>query len=299
MSAAKFFTSLFLIIVLIMPSNAAFASQNSDKTINNQYSTWLWDTSQIVKSPDKIIKFLSTNNVKVLYLQIDYDLKPDDYRDFIRKASIKGISVHALDGSPQWISDVGNNKQKAFFDWLAKFQNSSSIKERFQGVHLDVEPYLNPDYNTNKSKVLENYQNLLLNAISRSKYLGLSLSVDIPFWFDGINYNNKYGTGTLGEWIIKNVKSVVVMAYRDTAAGDDGIISAVSRELVLGKKYNADITIAVETQKSDEGNFVSFYEEGANYMCEELHKVYSVYKGNSSFNGFAIHHLLSWMKLQK
>lgn len=299
MSVSKFFTSLFLILVLIMPANAAFASANGDKIKNSQYSTWLWDTSQIVKSPDKIINFLSTNNLKVLYLQIDYSLKPDTYRSFISKASTKGISVHALDGSPDWVSDKGSNKQKAFFDWLIKFQNSSSNKEKFKGIHLDVEPYLNSEYSRNKSKILENYQSFLISSLSKSKSLGLSLSIDIPFWFDGVKYNNNFGTGSLDEWVIKNIKNIVIMAYRDAAVGDDGIINAVSKELALGKKYNSDITVAVETQKSDEGNFVSFYEEGANCMYEELGRVYSFYKDNSSFRGFAIHHLMSWMNLKK
>lgn len=299
MSISKLFISLFLSLILIMPANEAFASQNTSQIRNNQYSTWLWDTSQIVKSPDKIINFLSVNNVKVLYLQIDYSLKLDAYRSFINKASTKGISVHALDGSPDWVSDGASIKEKAFFEWLTKFQNSSLDKEKFKGVHLDVEPYLNSIYCSNKNKILENYESLLLNAFSDSKSLGLSLSIDIPFWFDGVEYSNKFGTGYLGEWIINNIKNVVVMAYRDTASGDNGIINSVSQELALGKKYNSNIIIAVETQKSDEGNYISFYEEGSSFMYKELDKVYSVYKDNSSFDGFAIHNLASWMNLKK
>lgn len=299
MSISKLFISIFLSLILIMPANEAFASQNTSQIRNNKYSTWLWDTSQIVKSPDKIINFLSANNVKVLYLQIDYSLKLDAYRSFINKASTKGINVYALDGSPNWTSDGASNKEKAFFEWLTKFQKSSPDKEKFKGVHLDVEPYLNSSYCTNKNKILENYESLLLNAFSDSKSLGLSLSIDIPFWFDGVEYSNRFGTGYLGEWVINNIKNVVVMAYRDTASGDNGIINAVSQELALGKKYNSNVIIAVETQKSDEGNYVSFYEEGSSLMYKELDKVYSVYKDNSSFGGFAIHNLTSWMNLKK
>ncbi|MDR3594657.1 hypothetical protein [Clostridium sp.] len=299
MSMSKFFTALFLTIVLIMPANTAYAIQNSNQTKNQQYSTWLWDTSQIVKSPDEILNFLSTNNVKILYLQIDYNLNPDAYRSFIKKASMKNISVHALDGSSDWVSDSGTNKQKIFFDWLTKFQNTSSANEKFNGVHLDVEPYLNPDYNINMNKTLESYQAFLLNSLSNSNYLGLSLSIDIPFWFDGVNYNTKYGTGSLADWIMKNTKNAVIMVYRDNAAGDNGIINLASKELALGKLYNADVSIAVETQKSDEGNYVSFYEEGVNCMNRELDKVYTSYKNNSSFGGFAIHNVMSWMKLKK
>lgn len=299
MFKSKFFISLFMIIILSIPTNTAFAGANNNRVTSQQYSTWLWNTNQIVKSPDKIINFLSTNNVKILYLQIDYDLKPEVYRRFIKKASMKNISVHALNGGADWVSDNGADSQKAFFDWLAKFQSTSSANEKFKGIHLDVEPYLNTDYNENMNRVLENYQALLLNALNNSKSLELPLYIDIPFWFDEIKYNTKYGTGSLADWIIKNVKNVVIMAYRDNAMSDNGIISVVSKELALGEQYDASITIAVETQKSAEGNYVSFYEEGYNYMNSELEKVYANYKDNSSLGGFAIHHLTSWMSLEK
>ncbi|EKQ58294.1 MULTISPECIES: hypothetical protein [unclassified Clostridium] len=299
MSISKFIISLFISIVLIMPTNAAFASQNFSPINNHINSTWLWDTSQIIKSSDKILNFLSSNNVKVLYLQIDYSIKSDVYRSFIKKASLKGISVHALNGSPDWLSDGGANKEKEFLDWLTKFQSTSSSNEKFKGIHLDIEPYLNKDYESNMNKVLENYQKSLLDALNNSNSLGVSLGIDIPFWFDGIKFNTKYGTDSLANWILKNINNVVIMAYRDKAEGNNGIIQVASKEMALGEQYGSKVTIAVETQKSVEGNFVSFYEEGNSYMNTELSKTYYVYKDNSSFGGFAIHHVISWMNLKK
>lgn len=299
MSMPKFFTALFLTIVLIMPANVAFAGQSINVTNNNQYSTWLWDTNQITTNCDEILNFLSSNNVKNLYLQIDYNLKPDIYRSFIKKASMKNISVHALDGAPDWVSNDGVRKQKRFFDWLTNFQKTAGTNEKFKGANLDVEPYLNPNYDKNKNKILENYQAFLLNALNNCNSLKLSLSIDIPFWFDEVKYNTKYGTGSLAEWVIKNVKNVVIMAYRDSAAGDNGIINLVSKELALGKQYNTKVIIAVETQKCSEGDNISFYEEGLTYMNRELSKVYVNCNNNSSFGGFAIHDVINWMKLGK
>lgn len=298
MSILKFFVALLLSLVLIMPTNVIAATENN-QIKNKQRSTWLWNTEQIVQNSDKVINFLLANNVKDLYLQIDYTLNLNSYRNFIKKASTKNISVHALDGSPDWVDGNGTDKQQLFFDWLTRYQKISQTNEKFRGVHLDVEPYLNKQYSVNKSRILENYQSFLLNALSKSKSLELSLSVDIPFWFDEVTYNTKYGTGGLAEWVIKSIKNVVVMAYRDNAAGDNGIINLVLKELKLGKQYGAVVTIAVETQKSSEGNNISFYEEGQNYMNKELDKVYANYKGNSSFGGFAIHHVMSWMNLEK
>lgn len=96
---------------------------------------------------------------------------------------------------PQISYQITELISKSFFDWLAEFQNTSLANEKFKGVHLDVEPYLNVQYGKNRNGILENYQSLLLNALSNSNSLGLSLAIDIPFWFDEITYNTKYGSG--------------------------------------------------------------------------------------------------------
>ncbi|GKU26495.1 hypothetical protein [Clostridium folliculivorans] len=305
MLKSKFFLALFMAVSLIIPTQALAANKNSVKTpvvtqtTSTQNSTWLWDTQQIVSNSDTILNFAATNNVKNIYLQVNYSLKLDYYKNFIRKAAAKSISVQALHGAPDWASDNGAYKQQQLFDWLTKYQSSALINEKFNGVHLDVEPYLNTQYNQNMNGVIVNYQGLLLDAVSKTNALGIKLAVDVPFWFDGVTYNTKYGTGNLAEWIIKNVKNVVIMAYRDTAAGTNGIISVVSKELRLGKLYGTKVTVGVETQKSSEGDFISFYEEGRACMNQELNKVYISYSGNSSFDGFAIHHVMSWMVLRK
>lgn len=91
---------------------------------------------------------------------------------------------------------------------------------------------------------------------------------------------------------MQNVKNVVVMVYRDTAIGGNGIINSVSTEINLDNKYITNVTIAVETKKSSEGNYISFYEE-------RVDKVYVQNSGNSIFSGFAIHNVVSWMILKK
>lgn len=301
MSLSKFFLSLFVAVALIVPTEAIAANKNSGKVttspvVSAQNSTWLWDTQQIVTNADNILNFAASNNVKNIYLQVNYSLNFDYYKSFIRKASLKNISVQALDGAPDWASDGMAYKQQALFDWVTKYQNAALVGEKFNGVHLDIEPYLNSQYSQNMNGVLANYQSLLLSAINNCNALGISLAVDMAFWFDGVTYSNKYGTGNLAEWVIKNVKSVVIMAYRDTATA---ITSAVSKELSFGKLYGATVTVGVETQKSSEGGTISFYEEGQTYMNQELSKVYTSCSGNPSFGGFAIHHVMSWMVLRK
>ncbi|MDF2612380.1 MAG: hypothetical protein K0S71_166 [Clostridia bacterium] len=294
----KMFKIMLISFILTIPVNAA-ATKNTSQVINIPYATWLWHTEQIVQNPDQMIDFLVENNVKHLYLQIDYTLNLNTYKSFIKKAFENGIEVHALEGSAKWVSDDGADRQILFFKWLAEYQKAALDSEKFRGIHLDVEPYLNEQYDSMRNSVLQNYQDLLMHALNMSKEMKVPLAVDIPFWFDEVTYHTKYGKGMLDEWIISHVKDVTIMAYRNSALGDNGIVRLISREMKLAQSYEATIRIAVETQQSEEGNAVSFYEEGQAYMNNELKIVYDKYKKSKGFGGFAMHHIISWMDLRK
>jgi len=299
MNKLKLFIGLLLTMILIMPSNLIAADTGNTKVTSKESATWLWNTREIVKDSPRIMSFLVKNNVKDLYLQVDYDLDLNSYKNFIEQATKNSINVHALDGSAKWATKPGIDKQHAFFNWVTHYQDEALNNQQFRGIHLDVEPYLIEQYHSNRNGTLEYYQDCLTDAVSQSKGLGLSLSVSIPFWFDEVKYSTRYGEGILAEWIISNVKNVVIMAYRDKALGDDGIIKLVSKEIKLAKQYNAAIIIGVETQRSDEGNNISFYEEGQIRMNKELNAVSNSYGETNGFGGFAIHQLMSWMSLKK
>jgi hypothetical protein len=285
---------MLLVLVLILPINSINAKAEDDLLKTTKISTWLWNTSEIVTNSDKVISFLVENNVKVVYLQVDYTLKNEYYNLFIDKAGEKNIAVYALEGSSNWVSSDGAKYRINFFNWLTKYQESSSKTQRFQGVHLDVEPYLNDKYGENPNEVLEKYQEYLLKSKSSSIKLNLEFSIDIPFWFHEVTYKNKYGKGNVAEWIFKNIKAVTIMAYRDTATG---IINVSQTQMNLCAKYNVKATIAVETGKSNEGNVITFYEEGKTTMYNQLNIVCNNYIKNNAFDGVAIHYLYSWMEM--
>lgn len=299
MTIKKTLTILLLCTLLIFPSTNVHGETNQSLPENTAISTWLWNTQQIVDNSDNVIKFLSDNKVNTVYLQIDYNLRSDYYKDFISKASSNNISVHALDGSPEWVSEEGTVLFQKFFRWLTNYQANASETQKFSGVHLDVEPYENSQYNQNTNQILENYQQYINKAVNKCKTMNLPFAIDIPFWFHGVQYNNKFGKGYLAQWIFKRVENVTIMAYRDTAEGDNGVIAIAKAQMNLCSKYNVKATIAVETGKLPETEFVTFYEEGLLYMYDQLNVVHQYYKSNTAFNGFAIHYLENWMAMSQ
>lgn len=88
------------------------------------------------------------------------------------------------------------------------------------------------------------------------------------------------------------------MAYRDTAGSPNGIMELVRNEMNNAAAKNKKVSVGVETVPSTEADFVSFSEEGETYMWEQLAIVKSYYGNLSSFEGFSIHSLQSWMAWQ-
>lgn len=280
-------------IIVLLFSIGGFGSKMSASTVDR--STWLWNPWEIASNETGTLSFLEQKQINKVYVQIDRDIPMNVYRSFITKASVKGIKVYALDGAPGWVAPKGYRNQDALMNWLKTYQAGSTASQKFSGIHLDVEPYLYSGWNTNRAATVKSYQELLTKANTSAVGLKLSLEADLPFWFDEVSYNNTYGKGNLAEWVITKTNSVTIMAYRDTAPA---IIEIVKNEVAFAGKHNKALVIGVETGATDEGDMISFFEEGEAYMNEQLTSVASHYGTTLGYKGIAIHHVGSWKTMK-
>lgn len=251
--------------------------------------TWLWNSWLIVSSKDSIMDYLISYGYTELYLQIDSSIQARYYKDFISSASQKGIKVYALSGSHKWIWQNNRAEFYNFISWVESYNKEALPQERFEGIHLDVEPYLTAEWNTDRSYAILSYQNFVEDAVLQGTRLNLPVVFDIPFWFDEIFYSNEYGSGNLANFVISKASWTNIMAYRDKS---NDIIAISKVEADLSKALGKRLVISVEIQASSEGDFVTFYEEGFSYMYDELSKVQNYYITNGYNNtSFAVHHL--------
>ncbi|KAA9032383.1 amidase [Niallia endozanthoxylica] len=257
-------------------------------------ATWLWNPWMIVNDEEGTLAFLESKQVNKVYVQIDREIPMKIYQSFITLASAKGIEIYALDGAPDWVAPKGTTNQNKLFNWLKNYQNGSTSEQKFAGIHLDVEPYLYNGWTTNQAATIKSYQALLSKAKTDASGMNLPLEADMPFWFDEIIYRNTYGKGMLAEWVIANTDSVTIMAYRD---GASMIMDIVENEINLAGQYGKSLVIGVETGQTDEGEGITFFEEGEAFMNGELKAVSNHYAGSPGFKGIAVHHAGSWMEL--
>lgn len=285
---------IWMAAILLVLSNFIWLKPILTMRVDQPKTTWLWHTSQILDQSDTIIEFMDKKNVSTLYLQVNADIPDEVYQDFIHKASEQNIEVHALDGAPHWTTDQKSVQQ--FFSWVEKYQSVSSKTEKFAGIHLDIEPYILPAWNSNLQETIESYQQHIRLAAGESALLGLHFGIDIPFWFDKTFYSNSMGEGILSEWLIDQSDSINVMAYRNKAKGRNGMISLAQSEMDYASATGKQARVAIETSKSSEGDYLSFFDKNNPYMEKQLKEVERAFNHSEEFRGIAVHSLESWMK---
>lgn len=190
----------------------------------------------------------------------------------IDQAHAAGLEVYAVGGDPSWATAPG-----AWRGWAREVESGE-----WDGAVINVEPYLHPDWNTNRSGVASQY---LRGVSTADKALSIPFFPTVPFWFDSIAHRKT----TLLDAVAKRADGIVVLAYRDHAEGADGILDISAEEIAVGERRNITVVIAVETGQVQPEK-VTFFEEGRTALDDELGIVWDSLAGSAAFGGTSVHH---------
>ncbi len=257
-------------------------------------TTWLWHTQLIQTSPTELIDFSESQGIDIIYLQISTKVQQASYKSFIRQAGEKGIEVHALNGAPDWALSTSKPKLDAYLKWINDYQLSAAPDEKLKGIHVDIEPYLIPEWKTDWTSLVGQWQENIDYLVEQAKAADLPLSAALPFWLDNDNYKVPGSEQTLSSWMISRFQSVTLMSYRDNAKA---IYDTAKNELAEGEMLNKTVFTGVETKPSSEGNFITFFEEGSGVLDEQMLELEALASVHPSFGGIAVHDLVGWMDL--
>lgn len=293
--------SLFIIGWITYHYADKASADNFVKTGNDNMkdlSTWIWNTDIITNNPQQVISELKAKRVQTVYLQINQSIPMSSYQVFISQLHKLNIRVYALDGSSDWINQENNGKI-LLIDWLQNYQEQANTNQKFSGIHIDVEPYLNKLWTINQNQAIKQYQDMIYYLKKAASDMHLIYSMDVPFWFNSTFYTNEtYGKGLLSNWVTDQSDSITIMDYRNIAKGPNGLIQLVAHQIAYASKHHKSVIIGVETQNLHNSPSTTFFNKGEKDMMTTLREVAKVYKHSSSFNGFAIHSFSSWMAIK-
>jgi hypothetical protein len=258
-------------------------------------ATWIWDSEIIETEQEKILKFAVDHRLTAIYLHIDKDVTPSVYQSFIRRANEKGIQVEALAGKPSWAKTYNRALIQQFISWVQQYNATVDPKEKFQGLHFDIEPYILDEWRTNPRQVTQNWMEAMRFIESEAKGAGLPVTLDVPFWIYTIKISDT--NEVLSTWLLEKFDRVVLMDYRNAALGNDGIVENAKMILQQAAQLHKQVIIAVDTTKNEANNQTTFYSFSGEEMEKELQVAKPIVSQYPSFAGYGIHDYDHWAVL--
>jgi hypothetical protein len=263
---------------------------------------WVWNAEVATNDDAKaqFLDFIQREHISGIYLYA-YDLlsvDPTALADLI--AETGGAEVELLAGDPSWALATNHSEVLDFVQEAIVFAQNVSKASRPVGLHFDVEPYLLDEWGSDQVGTITQYLDLLVAIREKltTTESPLLLSVDIPFWYDtiGATYNGEMKP--LHQHVQDIVDYVVIMDYRDTAGGSDGMIAHAQNELIYANKINKLVTVGVETNCIEPAK-ITFCQEGKAAMEQELSEAKLIFEANPAFHGFAIHDYVGYARLSQ
>ncbi len=290
-----------------------------------EYGVWVWESPYAmgtVRSNDVIDK-ASVNGFNAIYITIDDYLNIIDMPNgslktqtlnsytsaltsFITYADQKGIKVDAEAGWRDWAKPELRYKAYNILEFVNSY-NASNPTSKFRNVQYDVEPYILPEYETNKAAVLYDFVEMV-NQLVIKNTSDLGIVMVIPHFYDSaqnwtpqIMFNgNQASTFTHILRILdtKQNNSITLMSYRDHALGQDGTIALSQPEITEASldQYRVKINIAQETGNVDP-NYVTFYGKTRSQLMAELTTIKDTFSTSRAFGGLSIHYLDPFLQL--
>ena len=302
---------LRVLVTIILAVNFAWVTMAT--AAEAPRAVWVWedDTFNLIDHQNQWVEtfdFLARWNLTTVYLYADSYKgrniirdEPEKYRRLITAAHKRDLKVYALLGSfylktQEYILPERRVDAEAMFNNVLRYNAGSKSAERFDGVNVDIEPYLLDDWSDKKTMRATQYLDLSAEFMRLKLKTGDTLTVGpaMPFWFDGIDdiaWNGQHKR--LSDHVQDIYDYVAIMDYRNFAQGSDGIISHATDELDYADRINKKVIIGAETLQTEPSK-VTFYGMGYAAMNEQLMIAETEFSPHPSFAGFSIHHLGSY-----
>jgi hypothetical protein len=242
---------------------------------------WLWSDAP----PADVVSWASGKGVSEIFVNVSPSVLTDGdlarIQDLKQRADASRIRLTALGGDPAWTTD-----HAAALAW----QKAVVRTGIFDGIHLDVEPYLTDGWTKNTQATEASYLTLLDKMRAGST---LPIDADVPFWYG----QYKVGQRNLADEVLARVKAVTVMSYRDTGTGNNSMLSVSQDWLNRGAAAGKRVRLGAETGALPDCTYCTFAEEGAKRLNQELAKVDAATRQTAAFGGIAIHRYTAWCAL--
>ena len=267
-------------------------------------ATWVWNTDALLKNrthQDELVSLLRREGFTDAFLQIPLRKKPideipfetKDLKALISKIHRIDVRVHALDGYAQYAKPEYHASVKRVVEGIIRYNRNVPPRERFDGIHYDIEPYLLPGFGgMMRSKILADFLILVKDLALVARAGNIPFGLDIPSWYDVpdeftgqievIEFDGKRASAL--SHILSIVDNIGVMSYRTKAKGLDGILMQVKGELENASLQNKEVFVGFETENLPDERIFTFRGTPASDIRKDTstaHAVFLIQEGDS------------------
>jgi hypothetical protein len=267
---------------LALPAASSAGSAGLTAAAPGTRAMWVWRDF----APAEVIAWAGATNISEIFVYVDDTVLTDGslarLQDMRARAGAAKIKMRALGGDPRWTVDPAK---------ALAWQRAVVATGLFDGLHVDVEPYLTDGWTDDLQTTESRYLSLLDKLRAGSS---LPVEADVPFWYG----QYQVGRANLADEVLKRVAAVTVMSYRDTATGTNSMLAVSQDWLKRGATARKRVRLAVETDALPDCGNCTFAEEGARRMTEVLSQVDGATRKIPAYAGVAIHRYGSWRVLR-
>lgn len=293
----------------------------TDKTV----AVWDWTdpTSRTSADLEQLDTYYYFHQINTVYVDISSypglmndpvkkRLLSNALASYVKALNDHNIKVFAAAGNPDWSKPAQRSIPLNIQNYVFEY-NSQHPDAKLSGIEFDIESYNQAGFAdssmTEKSITLtELLQTVLQLSNSQHQYLQahkhdkLELGFAVPYWFDNengnipaITWNSKTGP-TLYHLVdtlnILPKANIVVMAYRNAATGNDGVIfhSRTEIEYARAKAPNVSVVVGQEVNSVDPPK-ITYFDKSIAEFAQEVRIINYEYKDNTSYSGIAINDL--------
>ncbi len=305
----------------------------------NNYTNAVWDWSNIQTKKPKALQdmasFMHMHQLNAVYVDIgiyadilngqDTQRRTSDRQKletaidaYVTAMQERGIRVFAAAGDTSW-SD--GDKQRIPLGILAFVQeyNTHHRDAQLAGMEFDIESYNQEGFSTGsetvKSLVLVDYLTMADRLVqANGEYVNkthqkLELGFAVPYWFD--NENGNIPSVTWGEktgpvlfHLMDRLNSlpqsnIVVMAYRNAARGNDGVIAHARTEVDYARLKAPRVRVIIGQEVNDvEPAKITYYGDTRTELSAQYGYVKDELGRSDVFGGLAINDLAGYQAME-
>lgn len=245
----------------------------------------MWDRPD----PETLVRWAVAQDVGELFVAVPRSRSTSSdhtwVRDVSRRAHEADIRVAALGSATEWIDRPAE---------AVVWQRDALATGLLDGVHLDVEPWLHPAWDTDRPRVVAGYLSVLEEVAGAA---ALPLEADVAWWLHEVATAEGV---PLDAAVARRVDRLTAMSYRDTVTGPDSITDVGRHLLATAAAAGVPCRLAVETRflgTDPASQKQTFWGHGPAALAEALVGVDAALADHPLYAGTAVHDEAGWRAL--